>query len=264
MGDTMEALNLIGSVAGLALKRSREKVSASRKLVIGTVVGAFSLLSLALAPTASAGIIVTNVQFPYLDSFTLTQTGSSPANLFGGIGIGQTRGVAGGQIILTTNMGIFYTWCIDLFHGINGGPQNTPYMAGPPLDDNGTYLGGPTVLTATQIATIAKLAAYGNLVMAATPSSSFSGALQAAIWNVEYGTTASGSGAFNADLAAIMALLPTLPYADGEVLYSPLVTGTHDRQALWHPVPEPSSLAMIALGLLSLLGFGMMRVRAGV
>ena len=152
----------------------------------------------ALAAPASAGAItVTNVQVPYSEGVTLTggQIPSDPENV----------GIAG-EIVLTTDVGILYTWCVDLFHTISLGGSYTYTPDALTTQNNGTSPGTSTALTSTQINNIEALAAYGTGQMLTRPTAElddFSAALQSAIWEVEYGTVATGSAGMEADLAAI-------------------------------------------------------------
>jgi hypothetical protein len=222
----------------------------SRKLTVAALAAGLSLFSLASAPTASANIMITNVQVPYYEGITL----------HGGVIGTEAIGIAG-QIVLTTDIGVLGTWCVDLFRNITLGGSYT-YSVGTLTTNNA--IPTPTPLTATQINQIGALAAYGNFVMSTSPTSPKSAAIQAAIWDVEYGTTATGSAAFALELANIMALLPTLSNPGGDQLFSSQDSqGLYVNQGLYVPhdghVPEPSTLALIALGLLSLLGFGVIR-----
>ena len=166
---------------------------------------------MALAAPASATIInITNVQVPFSEGVTLT----------GGTIGSEVIGIAG-QFVLTTDIGTLNAWCVDLFHTISLGCSYT-YTTGPLLTDNsGSSPGTSNPLSSTQINQIEALAAYGNAVMLSSPSNAFSAALQAAIWDVEYGTTATGSPLFTADLASIVALLPKLPVIPGVQLSLP-------------------------------------------
>jgi hypothetical protein len=87
----------------------------------------------------------------------------------------------------------------------------------------------------------------------------FSAALQAAMWDVEYGTTATGSDPnFAAELAFINAQLQQgLPVIPGVQLFDQDSQGIFLAQGLYtippeRSVPEPTTLALLALGLTGL------------
>jgi hypothetical protein len=243
----------------------------SRKFLFAAVATAFSVFSVAAVPSASAGIIITNVQVPYYEAFTLKSTASSPINgsstlnLFKAVGNTEVVGIAG-QIILTSNVGLLGVWCVDLFRNISLGGTYT-YDEGAFTTNNSAPPVAPTALTATQIDDIGKLAAYGNFLMSTAPTNAKSAAIQAAIWNVEYGTTASGSAAFNTELANVMTVLGsnTLTNPGGVALFSQKDSqGLFTTQIYYKPnsVPEPSTLIIMAFALLSLMGLGALRQKA--
>ena len=206
-------------------------------------------MAILLVSPASATIVhVTDVEVPYSESATLS----------GGIfGAGTDSISIAGQIVLTTDIGTLATWCVDLFHTVNIGGSYT-YTTGPLSTDNsGSSPATSDLLTATQIADIEALAAYGNAIMLSSPSNLFSAALQAEIWDVEYGTTATNSDpGFAAELAMIDAKLPTLPVIPGVQLFDQNSQGTYLAQGLYTipplRVPEPTTLALLALGLTGL------------
>lgn len=231
----------------------------------------FSLASLASAPTASAGIIISNVQVPYYEAITLKSTAASPINvsstlsLFRAIGNTEAVGIAG-QIILTTNIGMLGVWCVDLFRNIAlGGSYD--YDTGALADNGSKPPVAPTSLSAQQISDIGKVAAYGNFLMSTAPTNARSAAVQAAIWNIEYGTTATGSDPqFGVELTNIMNILPTLTNPGGIELFSQKDSqGLYTSQGLYKPntVPEPSTLALIGLAMLAMFGLAAMRKQAG-
>lgn len=243
----------------------------SRKALIAAVVSAFSLCSMALTPTASAGIIISNVQVPYGETITLTSTASSPINTSSNLTLFRAAGNSSviwlaGQIILTTDIGMLGVWCIDLFRNISLGNTSLDYTTSS-LDDNGsTPPVAPTPLTAQQIDDIGKVAAYGNYLMSTAPTNARSAAVQAAIWNIEYGTTATGSAQFNTELASIMAVLPTLTNPGGTELLSrgQNSQGLYGSQGLYKPntVPEPATLALIGFAMMAMFGMAFMRQQA--
>lgn len=239
----------------------------SRKLMFAAVAGISSLVSSFTAQTASAGILISNVQVPYGEAITLKSTAASPINpsssltLFRAAGNTEAVGIAG-QIILTTNIGLLGVWCVDLFRSISLGPVNLDYTPGAFVDNGSSPPVAPTPLTAQQIDDIGKVAAYGNYVMSTSPSNAKSAAIQAAIWNIEYRTTATGSAQFMTELSNIMAALPTLSNPGGVELFSKKNSqGLYTSQGLYQPnkVPEPSTLLIIGLALLALFGFGSRR-----
>jgi hypothetical protein len=214
--------------------------------VVNCAAAVLASAMIAASPVSATTINITDVEVPYYESVTLSGGPFAPGS--------DAIGIAG-QIVLTTNFGTLGTWCVDVFHTINIGGSYT-YMTGPLLTDNsGSSPATSNPLTPTQIHQIEALAAYGDAVMLSTPSNLFSAALQAAIWDVEYGTTATGSDPnFSSELASIDALLPTLPVIPGVQLYHQDSQGLFENQGLYvippqGNVPEPATLGLLVLGL---------------
>jgi hypothetical protein len=236
----------------------------------GKLLATAALLGLT-ASASAANIDVTNVQVPYgLFNVVLTGgtlPGASPYNVY-----------LTGQIDLTTPGGVLGVWCVDLFHDISlGGNYTTPpYMTGSLQTNNmGSSPATSTALTPTQINEISVLAAWGSGKMASTPSNDYSAAIQAAIWDVEYGSSASyaGDSGFGADLSYIESnVLPTATYFAGgfqlsdtgdqgqflsQSQFLPPPPGTDTPPPL--SAPEPSTWAMMLLGF---AGLGLAGYRA--
>jgi hypothetical protein len=189
-----------------------------------------------------------------------------------------------GQIILATGEGPLGVWCVDLLHDIYLGGSYT-YTQMPlttnNLRDSGVLNGAQSPyqsLTASQIQGISELAALGNAVLRSHPVgaspfvpdalyasdlakvssadlarfnanlAAFSAAIQASIWNLEYGTTASGSADFLADMALISANMDKFSNIGGFVLD---VSGNAQRQFV-SAIPEPGSLGLLGVGVISL------------
>lgn len=204
------------------------------------------------APAAATTITVTNVTLPFFETVSVAGFTDAKGHTFTG------GSELAGQIVLTTNIGTLGTWCVDLFHTIHLGGSYTLDTA--PLSTNNSG-GGPldsSLLSATQIQQIQSLAAYGNANLpAASDKYQFAAIVQAAIWQVEYLTTVTGDSAFNTALAALMALVPSLPAAGGAQLQNLNDASLFTVQNLFL-TSEPGTLALVG-GIL--VGLGLLRRR---
>jgi len=218
------------------------------------------------AGTITITDVETNPGWGALDSVTLS----------GGLA-GADGTYAAGQIVLTTNTGTLDVWCVDVFHIIYIGGNYT-YASLPLTNDNsGISAATSNPLTTKQIQEISYLATVGNQLMASTPTAANAAAIQAAIWDVEYGTTATDNNpadaaAFTAayDLLMAAAQTNTIDYG-GYVINDQIGSGPGARyvnQTLFvdpaldpDPVPEPASLALFGVGVGGLIAFRRKRVR---
>jgi hypothetical protein len=192
---------------------------------------------LAAAPALATPLTVTNVAVNLPEIITLDTPVAVTAYV--------------GQVVLTTTLGTYDVWCIDVYHDINLGAQNLPYVTGAISTD----FNGDT-LSSTQIAEISGLVVYGdNLLSAPGATSTESAATQLAIWSIEYPTfTYSGAASATVTLTnELIALAPSLIGSANAVIG---LDGTQSFAA--DPVPEPASLAVLGAGM---AGLGFVRRR---
>jgi len=227
------------------------------------------IVGLALPAAASN---ITNVAVPYSQAVQLSggillqDTGSSTLN----------AGITG-QVVLTTDIGTLGTWCVDLLHDIYLG--NSYSFTETALTSNNLDGAQNVILSAAQIKSISELSAFGDAVLQPYTSNSitaslsgayaediaalsksdlatftsdisaFSAAIQASIWDVEYGTTATGSTNFTNDLALIASDLGAFSNITGVQLN---VSGAQKQFLSTNDVPEPAALALLGSGLFAM------------
>jgi hypothetical protein len=205
------------------------------------------MMGLSLTAQATPIITVTDIEMQKFDTVTVHVPG------------GYNGGAYVGQFILTTNLGVFGAWCIDLYHETFLGPQTITFDLGPiTTDSNGKSL------TATQIQEIGGLVNYGNALLAGGGGTNDqSAAVQLAIWKIEVPAfTWDGNPTLDALVAADIALAPTLIDPGFAMLalngQQTLSCGNDDCSGGGGGgnLPEPNTLVMFMLALATLFVLG--------
>jgi hypothetical protein len=191
---------------------------------------------------------------------TFSYSGYSVVNnqtvtITGPYGFNET--VGSGQIVLHGSNGDLPTWCIDIFHFLQG--SGTYSLGGPP-SNNGSQPPAPAsaALSAAQTGLIGALVLYGNTHLG--DSYDVSSGTQIAIWQTEYGALGysfNGSAGANA-MAALLLGLPLAPYTGWNMLSSTDGQGLVNSQGLATLVAEPTSVMLLGG---ALAGFAVIRRR---
>lgn len=146
----------------------------------------------------------------------------------------------------------FYAFCVDLLHTVALGNNslanvNYSYRLG-----NLTTAPGGNPLSNSQLTQMMGLAAYGFQLLDNPGSLNLTHhipAIQAAIWSIEYGASAtSGNASVNALIPFYLGLAPTLT---GKARYIYSIDSTIRQGLLIPGIPEPATWAML------IAGFGM-------
>jgi hypothetical protein len=207
----------------------------------------------------------------------------------GANGSGVSSGIISGTIQLQTSVGALNTYCVDLFDYINvGNPENYTYNTAA-LAAGQSYRNGTTsgTFTAAQVLDLTRLLTNANSLAATNAVDS--AALQIAVWEIEYDTAAANGsytlgqsggsdpfyiaatdsnagGSLGAYNLAQTWLNDVTGYQNGSnfvaatwgtnsttyVEYLTATTGEVTQNLITLATPEPSSIAVIGVGLLGL------------
>ncbi len=253
-------------ISALAPKRTPRGFSAA-----ATGLGIAALLAFGTASPAAAATLTVNSAGAYnLGSVQLDGTiaGYGPFS----------RGEVGGPVVLqgTTSSGKPFsviTYCFDLLHNISVGfgyqaSVNYTFSTAPMSTDNITGPGTGNILTLSQVQKMSGLAKLGaRLFLNGSPNlNDAMPAIQAAIWNSEYGLTAtlanpSAQALYEhyRGLSFTGATVPGLVARNAQGL----IIGAQQSLALAHgAVPEPASWALLITGF-GAVGVAARRRRAG-
>jgi hypothetical protein len=229
-----------------------------------------SLWAAAFATAAIVGAAPASATMITYDSYSVVNNVNVTIN-YTGIGAGP---YGSGQIdTYLGNTLVAKSWCIDVSHDLLGsGVWNVIGVvnnAGMSNVDNGG--GNGTLLSWQTLGEMGALAAYGNLHI--NDNANISSAIQLAIWSVEYGsaitvTSASPSVQALANTLIFDATHGLLGY-DTDVAWLMYCNSDHhcnQGQLVVldngdFRVPEPSTLAIFAAGMLGAAGLGLRRKR---
>jgi hypothetical protein len=168
-----------------------------------------------------------------------------------------------GQMNLTANVGsspalpafTLPIWCIDqpgfIGLGLNPSVNGTPIVyTVKPLSDFTTDFSGNSI-TATQAREIAALANIGDQMLEASPNNPnnavFSNAVQAAITDIEYGSTSDGGADVNAETANLLTRVQGLTPEQLAGFNAEILGDGVDQNTLTAVVvPEPASFSLLS------------------
>lgn len=114
---------------------------------------------------------------------------------------------------------------------------------------------GTIIITPRRASEIAALVTVGEQMLRSSPSDVLANAIQAAITNVEYGTTSDGGTAVNQQTMDLMNWVGALTDVQLATYRARIFTSASGEQMLISAVPEPSASVLIALALACLVVF---------
>ncbi len=243
----------------------RAPSSSKAKFILSWLAGIYALGAIACAGSARATIIdVTNVAVPLTaGGINITDGTNSFSNIIAGQ-IALTASVSGG----VGGPFVLYAWCVDLYHDIYLGQNSYAYtVAGAVVTDDSNG----TALSTTVSNKLMTLAAYGNAQLAGAKAgdANFSSAVQLAIWKTEYAGFAFTANAtvtnyvaslqtYAASNSAPATSMRSLSGAQNLITDGISLTFSGNSQA--NAVPEPASMALIGVGVPTLVGVRRRRI----
>lgn len=235
----------------------RAPSSSKAKFILSWLAGIYALGAIACAGSARATIIdVTNVAVPLTaGGINITDGTNSFSNIIAGQ-IALTASVSGG----VGGPFVLYAWCVDLYHDIYLGQNSYAYtVAGAVVtdDSNGTAL---STTVSNKLMTLAG---------AKAGDANFSSAVQLAIWKTEYAGFAFTANAtvtnyvaslqtYAASNSAPATSMRSLSGAQNLITDGISLTFSGNSQA--NAVPEPASMALIGVGVPTLVGVRRRRI----